>query len=234
MERSASVCRIQPPCQRPPSQSLFCNPLISSPCACCRSFTTTTGLRMRRRAMLGAAASARGRADSAASTPSPPRSRAGPALERASVANVVRDDATGEGMTDLQLRDEVMTMFLAGHETTANALAWTLLLLGRHPEALAKVHAELDEVLEGRTPGLDDLSSLTYLGQVLDEGMRLYPPAWLVARARARFASGPRDDAHRPPAIACIGALLPCVAAPAARSLFKTSARLWCRKPSVV
>lgn len=94
-----------------------------------------------------------------------------------------RDEETGEGMTDLQLRDEVMTMFLAGHETTANALAWTLLLLGRHPEALAKVHAELDEVLEGRTPGLDDLSSLTYLGQVLDEGMRLYPPAWLVARS---------------------------------------------------
>ncbi|MGB1699006.1 MAG: cytochrome P450, partial [Nannocystaceae bacterium] len=94
-----------------------------------------------------------------------------------------RDEETGEGMSDLQLRDEVMTMFLAGHETTANALAWTLLLLGRHPEVLAKVHAELDEVLDGRAPTLDDLPAMSYLGQVLDEGMRLYPPAWLIARS---------------------------------------------------
>ena len=86
-------------------------------------------------------------------------------------------------MTDLQLRDEVMTMFLAGHETTANALAWTLLLLGRHPEIMAWVQAELDTVLGGRTPTLEDLGALTYLGQVVDEGMRLYPPAWLIARS---------------------------------------------------
>ena len=94
-----------------------------------------------------------------------------------------RDEETGEGMTDLQLRDEVMTMFLAGHETTANALAWTLLLLGRHPEIVARVQAELDTVLGGRTPTLEDLGALTYLGQVVDEGMRLYPPAWLIARS---------------------------------------------------
>lgn len=111
------------------------------------------------------------------------RQGAGDPNDLLSILLDARDEETGEGMTDLQLRDEVMTMFLAGHETTANALAWTLLLLGRHPEVLAKVHAELDEVLGGCPPTLEDLPSLAYLGQVLDEGMRLYPPAWLIARS---------------------------------------------------
>jgi cytochrome P450 len=92
------------------------------------------------------------------------------------------DAETGERMTDSQLRDEAMTMFLAGHETTASALSWTLMLLSRHPEARRRLAEELDDVLGGGPPSLDDLPRLAYTGQVLDEAMRLYPPAWLFAR----------------------------------------------------
>ena len=93
-----------------------------------------------------------------------------------------RDAETGEGMTDRQLRDEVTTMFLAGHETTANALAWTFYVLSTHPEVERRVRTELDEVLGGRPPTLDDLPSLPFLLQVLKESMRLYPPAWIIDR----------------------------------------------------
>jgi cytochrome P450 len=93
-----------------------------------------------------------------------------------------RDEETGEGMTDDQLRAEVKTLLLAGHETTANSLAWVWYLLSQHPEAEAQLHAELDEVLGGRLPGLDDLPRLVYTRMVFDEALRLYPPAWLVAR----------------------------------------------------
>jgi cytochrome P450 len=93
------------------------------------------------------------------------------------------DEETGERMTDQQLRDEVMTMFVAGHETTANALSWTMYELSRHPEVVAKLHAELDTVLEGRNPRLEDLPKLAYTGQVFDEAMRLHPPVWLLARS---------------------------------------------------
>ena len=87
------------------------------------------------------------------------------------------------GMTDAQLRDEVMTLFLAGHETTANALAWTWYLLALHPEVETKLHAELDEVLpEGKWPEVADLPRLRYTEMVLTEAMRLYPPAWAVGR----------------------------------------------------
>ncbi|HEY9286082.1 MAG TPA: cytochrome P450 [Pyrinomonadaceae bacterium] len=88
------------------------------------------------------------------------------------------------GMTDGQLRDELLTIFLAGHETTANALAWTWYLLARHPEAEAKLHAELDSVLASgsRPPAVEDLPALRYTEMVLSESMRLYPPAWTVGR----------------------------------------------------
>lgn len=87
------------------------------------------------------------------------------------------------GMTDAEVRDEVMTIFLAGHETTANALAWTWHLLAGHPEIEAKLHAELREVLPGnRLPTHADQPALVYTEQVVREAMRLYPPAWLISR----------------------------------------------------
>jgi len=92
-----------------------------------------------------------------------------------------RDD-DGSRMTDRQLRDEAITIFLAGHETTANALSWTWMLLAQNPAVEAKLHAELDAVLAGRTPALEDLPSLRYTGQVITESLRLYPPAWGMAR----------------------------------------------------
>ena len=94
------------------------------------------------------------------------------------------EEGDGGGMTDEQLRDEVMTLFLAGHETTANALAWTWFLLAQHPEVETKLHAELDEVLDGgsRLPTVEDLPRLRYTEMLFSESMRLYPPAWTVGR----------------------------------------------------
>jgi cytochrome P450 len=86
------------------------------------------------------------------------------------------------GMTDRQLRDEVMTLFLAGHDTTALALSWTWALLAQHPVAEARLHAELREVLGGRAPAAADLPRLRYTEHVLTEALRLYPPAWAVGR----------------------------------------------------
>ena len=94
-----------------------------------------------------------------------------------------RDEETGEGMSDVQLRDEVMTLLLAGHETTANALTWTWHLLAANPDCRAKLEAELDRVLGGRAPTLEDYSALEYTGRVIDEAMRLLPPGWLFGRA---------------------------------------------------
>lgn len=94
----------------------------------------------------------------------------------------VRDKETGEGMSDRQLRDEVMTIFLAGHETTANALSWTWHLLASHPEVEAKLHEELGETLAGRPPSVADLPRLRYTEAVVTESMRLYPPAWAFGR----------------------------------------------------
>ena len=95
----------------------------------------------------------------------------------------VRDEETGEGMNDEQLRDEVLTLILAGHETTATALSWIWYLLSQHPEVEAKLHAELDEVLGGRAPAMSDLANLNYTGMVVDEAMRIFPPVWAVGRA---------------------------------------------------
>ncbi|RZU39689.1 cytochrome P450 [Edaphobacter modestus] len=97
-------------------------------------------------------------------------------------------DASGHhtGMSDEQVRDEVLTIFLAGYETTANALAWTWYLLSQNPEAEAKLHAEVDHVLgtgdHSRLPTLADYPSLRYTEQVFAESMRLYPPAWAMGR----------------------------------------------------
>lgn len=92
----------------------------------------------------------------------------------------------GSQMTDQQLRDEVMTLFLAGHETTANALAWTWYLLSLNPEAEARLHAELKEVLAGRSPRIEDLQQLRYTQTVVKESLRLFPPAWGVGRETLR------------------------------------------------
>jgi cytochrome P450 len=91
-------------------------------------------------------------------------------------------DEDGSRMTDQQLRDEAITLFLAGHETTANTLSWTWWLLAQNPAVEAKLHAELRTVLGGRAPTLEDLPKLIYTNHVITESMRLYPPAWGTAR----------------------------------------------------
>jgi cytochrome P450 len=93
-----------------------------------------------------------------------------------------QDEDSGEQMTDRQLRDEVMTIFLAGHETTANNLAWTLYLLSGHPGERSRVQQEVDQILSGAAPNLEDIPRLVYTRQVLDESLRLYPPAWAFGR----------------------------------------------------
>jgi len=92
-----------------------------------------------------------------------------------------RDEDDGQ-MTDRQLRDEAMTLFMAGHETTANTLAWVWFLLSNHPEAEARLHVELDTVLNGRVPTFDDLPRLAYTESVVTEALRLYPTVWLLGR----------------------------------------------------
>jgi cytochrome P450 len=91
-------------------------------------------------------------------------------------------DEDGSRMTDRQLRDEAITLFLAGHETTASTLSWTWWLLARNPRVEAKLHAELDAMLGDRAPTLDDLPKLAYTGHVITESLRLYPAAWGMAR----------------------------------------------------
>jgi cytochrome P450 len=92
-------------------------------------------------------------------------------------------EGDGGGMSDEQLRDELMTLFLAGHETTANALTWTFYLLAQHPEVEAKLHAEVDEVVgDSEQPSVADHARLRYCEMVVAEAMRLYPPAWAVGR----------------------------------------------------
>jgi cytochrome P450 len=93
-----------------------------------------------------------------------------------------RDEDDGSRMSDKQVRDEAMTLFLAGHETTALTLAWTWYLLGTHPDAEEKVVAEWREVLGGRTPEVADLPKLRFTEKVLHEAMRLYPPGYVIGR----------------------------------------------------
>ena len=88
---------------------------------------------------------------------------------------------SADGTLDLrQIRDEVMTMFIAGHETTANAIVWAFYLLSQHPQAEANLHAELDAVLVGRPPTMTDVPHLKYTRMLFSEALRLYPPAWAI------------------------------------------------------
>ena len=95
---------------------------------------------------------------------------------------MAQDEETGGAMTDEQVRDECLTLFLAGHETTANALTWTFYLLSQNPGAEAKFHRELDEVLGGKDITPEDYPRLKYTEQILAESLRLFPPAWTVGR----------------------------------------------------
>jgi cytochrome P450 len=99
---------------------------------------------------------------------------------------LARDADDGSAMPDRQVRDEALTVLLAGHETTANALSWTFYLLGRHPEVRAALERELDRVLAGRVPTLADLPQLPLTLAVFKEAMRLYPPAYMVTRRAQR------------------------------------------------
>jgi cytochrome P450 len=92
------------------------------------------------------------------------------------------EEGNGEGMTDRQLRDEAMTLFLAGHETTANALSWTFYLLSQNPREEALLSKELESVLGGRPPGVEDIPRLPLTEAVFAESLRLYPPAWGFGR----------------------------------------------------
>jgi cytochrome P450 len=99
------------------------------------------------------------------------------AMAEASAAMVDRP-----GLSDEEIRDEAMTILLAGHETTANALTWTLYLLSQNPDAAARLHDELDRVLDGRSPAPGDYPNLPYTKRVVTESMRLFPPAWIIGR----------------------------------------------------
>lgn len=99
-----------------------------------------------------------------------------------SMLMLARDEDTGEGMDDTQLRDEVMTMLMAGHESTAVTLTWLWHVLGRYPEVQARVREEVDRVLGGRPPSAADVPALPYCRMVLEETLRLYPVVWGMAR----------------------------------------------------
>ncbi|WP_406699572.1 cytochrome P450 [Singulisphaera sp. Ch08] len=93
-----------------------------------------------------------------------------------------QDENDGDRMTDRQLRDEAMTLFMAGHETTANTLTWAWYLLAQHPESEARLHEELDQVLGDRAPTLADLPRLPFAEHVITESLRVHPTVWLVGR----------------------------------------------------
>ncbi len=115
--------------------------------------------------------------------------RASGDVDRGDVLSVLiaaRDEDDGTGMTDAQMRDEAMTLMLAGHETTANLLAWSWYLLGTHPEAYSRVAEEVRAVCAGRTPTYENLPQIPFALQVIKESMRLYPPAYLVVREAER------------------------------------------------
>jgi cytochrome P450 len=103
---------------------------------------------------------------------------AGPDL----LSHLLRASDEGTGMSEVQVRDEAITLFLAGHETTSNALTWTWYLLSQHADAESALHVELDTVLGGRAPTVDDVPSLPVTRAILSEAMRLYPPAWAIGR----------------------------------------------------
>jgi cytochrome P450 len=94
-----------------------------------------------------------------------------------------RDEETGESMSDEQLHDELISMIFAGHETVSLGLTWTWYLLATAPPAVRRLQREVAEVLEGRTPTVEDVPDLRYTTMVIEEALRLYPPIWLVPRA---------------------------------------------------
>lgn len=110
------------------------------------------------------------------------RSNPGDKGDLLSMLLAARDEETGEGMSDLELRDEIMTTFFAGHETTTSVLTWIWYLLDQHPEVDARMRAEIDEVLDGKQPTFEDLAKLTYTEMVFHEAMRLYTPVWMHSR----------------------------------------------------
>lgn len=93
-----------------------------------------------------------------------------------------KDDDTGIGMDDQELRNQIITLLLAGYETTASALTWTWYLLSQHPAVFDLLRSEARRVLDGRTPTWQDLDNLSYARMVFEEGLRLYPPAWVLGR----------------------------------------------------
>ena len=100
-----------------------------------------------------------------------------------SLLMAARDEETGEGLSDKELRDQALTIIGAGYETTTQALAWTWYLLAKHPEVENRLHAEISDVLGGRTPAFEDLPDLKYTLMVFQEAMRLYPPIWMITRS---------------------------------------------------
>lgn len=117
---------------------------------------------------------------------------------------LLAQDDEGGGMTNDQVRNEALTLVLAGHETTANTLTWTLYLLSLYPEVEAKLQAEVDQVLQGRAPNLSDLAHLPYTEMVIKEGMRIYNPVWSIGRQNieattlAEYPIGKRSTAIIP------------------------------------
>lgn len=108
-----------------------------------------------------------------------------------SVLLLAHDQDDGAGMTDRQLRDELMTLLGAGHETTAVALSWAWYLLAQHPNVEKKLHTELEDVLGDRAPNADDFPRLRYTQMIVQETLRLYPPVWVIGReARRETALG--------------------------------------------
>ena len=122
-----------------------------------------------------------------------------------SILLAARDEATGAPLTDQEVHDHVVTILMAGHETTSIALCWTWYLLAQHAEAEAKLHAELDTVLGGRAPDVGDLALLPYTRMVVEEAMRLYPPAHTMSRA----ALGPDELSGRHIAKGAVVMILP-------------------------
>ncbi len=110
------------------------------------------------------------------------RERANPGDDLLGMLLKARDPETGEPMSEQQVRDEVITILIAGHETVASALTWTWYLLAKHPAAWQRLHEEASSVLQGAAPTTADLSRLPFTRQVFDEALRLYPPAWIITR----------------------------------------------------
>ena len=132
-----------------------------------------------------------------------------------------RDEETGEAMTDEQLRVEVTTFLLAGQETTSLALTWTWYLLSQHAGAQRRLEEELDTALDGRPPEYADLAGLPYTRMVIDEAMRLYPPAWGFSRQALAD-----DRARRVPFAARMARLRHPVRAPSAAGVLAGSGRV--------